>query len=61
MRFYTPKQNYRGMDHERAKKIRELYLSRQMTQKELAQRFGVSQGTISKIVSDQVWANERKV
>lgn len=49
------------MDHERAKKIRELYLSRSMTQKELAQRFGVSQGTISKIISDQVWANERKV
>lgn len=61
MRFYTPKQNYRGMDRERAQKIRELYLQRAATQKQLAERFGVSQGTISKIVSDQVWANERKV
>jgi transcriptional regulator with XRE-family HTH domain len=61
MRFYTPKQNYRGMNHERAQKIRELYLQRAATQKQLAERFGVSQGTISKIVSDQVWANERKV
>lgn len=61
MRFYTPKQNYRGMNQERAQKIRELYLQRAATQKQLAERFGVSQGTISKIVSDQVWANERKV
>ena len=61
MRFYTPKQNYRGMNQERAQKIRELYLQRAATQKQLAERFGVSQGTISKIISDQVWANERKV
>lgn len=55
MRFYTPKQNYRGMNQERAQKIRELYLQRAATQKQLAERFGVSQGTISKIISDQVW------
>ena len=55
MRFYTPKQNYRGMNQERAQKIRELYLQRAATQKQLAERFGVSQGTIRKIVSDQVW------
>lgn len=61
MRFYTPKQNYWGMNQERAQKIRELYLQRAATQKQLAERFGVSQGTISKIISDQVWANERKV
>jgi transcriptional regulator with XRE-family HTH domain len=46
------------MDRERAQKIRELYLQRAATQKELAERFGVSQGTISKIISDQVWATK---
>jgi len=43
------------MDRERAEKIRELYFQKTATQKELAERFGVSQSTISKIISDQVW------
>jgi len=55
MTMLHQKRWYRHMDHEKAEKIRELYLSRQFKQTELAQLFGVRQCTISRIVSGQVW------
>jgi DNA-binding transcriptional regulator LsrR (DeoR family) len=46
---------YRHMDYAKAEKIRELYFTRQMKQAELAEAFGLRQGTISRIVSGRVW------
>jgi DNA-binding transcriptional regulator LsrR (DeoR family) len=46
---------YRNMDYEKAEKIRELYFRGKMKQTELAQMFGLRQGTISRIISNRVW------
>lgn len=51
-----PKRWYRNMTPEKAKEIRRAYFAREAKQAELAQRYGVKQNTISRIVSMQVWA-----
>ena len=48
--------HYRGMTRETAHEIRRLYLAREGKQRELAQRYGISQGNVSQIVSGRVWA-----
>lgn len=47
---------YRNMTLEKAEEIRKLYFSRQMKQKELAEKFGIRQPSVSRIVSGQTWA-----
>lgn len=49
------KRHYRHMDHAKAERIRELYFTRQMKQTELAEAFGIGQGSVSRILSNQVW------
>lgn len=43
------------MNLEKATQARELYFSRQMTQKQIAAKLGVKQNTVSRIVSGVVW------
>jgi len=51
-----PKSHYRHMTREKAKEIRRAYFAREANQPQLAERYGVKQNTISRIVSEQVWA-----
>jgi hypothetical protein len=51
-----PKRWYRNMTRERAAEIRRRYLARQAKQAELAREFGLAQSSVSRIVSQQVWA-----
>jgi DNA-binding transcriptional regulator LsrR (DeoR family) len=51
-----PKRFYRHMTKQKADEIRRLYFSRQKKQVELAEMFGVKQNTVSRIISDMVWA-----
>ena len=50
------KRFYRNMDKIKAEEIRRLYFSRQAKQAELAERFGIKQNTVSRIVSGMVWS-----
>ncbi len=52
-----PKRFYRHMTPERAAEIRRLYFSQygRITQREIGERFGMPQGSVSRIVSGQVW------
>ena len=51
-----PKTHYRHMTREKAHEIRRAYFAREAKQKELAERHGIKQHTVSRIVSMQVWA-----
>lgn len=51
-----PKTHYRHMTREKAQEIRRAYFAREAKQKELAERYGIRQNTVSRIVSMQVWA-----
>lgn len=49
------KTHYRGLTREQAHEIRRRYLRREANQPQLAREYGRSQGSISRIVSGQVW------
>ena len=51
-----PKSHYRHMTRAKAQEIRRAYFAREAKQAELAAKYGVKQNTISRIVSEQVWA-----
>ena len=53
---HKPKSHYRHMTRAKAHEIRRAYFAREANQVRLAQIYGVRQGTISRIVSEQVWA-----
>lgn len=50
-----PKSRYRHMDRKKAAEIRRAYFAREAKQAELAQRYGIRQNTVSRIVSGLVW------
>jgi hypothetical protein len=50
-----PKRFYGHMCPVIAEMIRELYFSRRMNQPQLAKFFRIGQGSVSRIVSGQVW------
>lgn len=50
------KTNYRHMTRTIAEEIRRLYFSRQAKQAELAERYGIRQNSVSRIVSGKVWS-----
>jgi DNA-binding transcriptional regulator LsrR (DeoR family) len=54
--MHKPKSHYRHMTRAKAHEIRRAYFAREASQVELAARYGVRQGTISRIISNQVWA-----
>lgn len=49
------KSRYRHMSRQIAQQIRDLYFSRWFKQAELAELYGIKQGSVSRIVSGQVW------
>jgi len=50
-----PKTFYRAMCRLKAQEIRRRYFAREATQLELAREFGIRQGSVSRIISNQVW------
>ena len=50
-----PKSHYRQMTKERANEIRASYFARGITQRELGERYGLRQNSVSRIVSGLVW------
>ncbi len=52
----APKSRYRHMTRTIADEIRRLYFSRQAKQSELAERYGIRQNSVSRIVSGKVWS-----
>jgi predicted transcriptional regulator len=61
--MHRPKRYYRDMTRERAKIIHDEYFSKQnkvagkrgITQKELSEKYGIPQSSVSRIVSGRVW------
>lgn len=53
---HRPKSFYRSMTREKAQEIRRLYFSRQKNQRELGEMFGITQHSVSRIISGLVWA-----
>ena len=53
---HSPKSRYRNMDRKKAAEVRRVYFAREANQRQIAERFGIKQGTVSRIVSGQVWA-----
>ena len=50
---------YRHMTREKAEEMRALFFSGQLKRKELAQKFQVSEATVSRVISGLIW-NVRK-
>ena len=46
---------YKNMTREIADKIREEYWIKKVKQKDLAERYGMAQGSISRIINEWVW------
>jgi DNA-binding transcriptional regulator LsrR (DeoR family) len=55
MKQPNPMSKYRDFKREYADEVRRLYFSRQMTQKQLAYHYKISQSTVHRIISDKVW------
>ena len=53
---HKPKRFYRLMTVEKATEIRRRYFAREANQPQLAREFGIKQGSVSRIISGQVWA-----
>lgn len=53
---HKPAQRYLNMTREIALEIRRAYLAREAKQAELAAKHGITQASVSRIVSGQVWA-----
>lgn len=51
----APKTHYRGMTRQKAEEIRRAYFAREARQRELAERYGIRQNTVSRIISGLVW------
>lgn len=50
------KRRYRHMTRKKAHEIRRRYFAREATQVQLAKEYRIAQGSVSRIVSGQVWA-----
>ena len=55
MNLAKPRSRYRHMTREKAYEIRRAYFAREAKQKELAERYGIKQQSVSRIVSGLVW------
>ena len=54
-----PKRRYRQMTPRAATVIRDLYFVGRLKQHEIGRMFDIKQGSVSRIVSDQVWTGSR--
>lgn len=52
----APKSYYRHMSPMAAKAMRELYFVGRLKQHEIGKMFGLRQGSVSRVISEQVWA-----
>lgn len=55
MRQYADKKNYRHMNQDKAEEIRQLYFGRVLTQKQLAEKYQISQSAVCRIISGWTW------
>jgi hypothetical protein len=53
--LYRPKRYYQNMTAEKAMEIRSVYVATRCKQKDLAVQYGVSQSTVCRIISGEVW------
>lgn len=51
-----PKRRYRHMTPEKAAEIRRAYFAREANQRQLGERYGITQHSISRIVSGYSWS-----
>lgn len=58
MRAYAGKKSYRHMTQDKAEEIRKLYFSRTLTQKQLAQKYLISQSAVCRIISGWTWSKQ---
>ena len=49
------KRFYRDMTPAKAAEIRRLYFKERKKQREIGEMFGISQGNVSRIISDRCW------
>ena len=49
------KSHYQNMTPEKAVEIRRLYFEEKKLQREIAEQFGITQGSVSRIVSGHSW------
>lgn len=54
-----PKSHYRDMNFEKAEKVRHLYWHQGLRQQRIADLMGMTQASVSRIVSKQVWDHGR--
>lgn len=54
-----PKRHYRNSSPLVARVARELYFVGRLKQHEIGRMFGLSQGTVSRMVSGQTWSTQR--
>lgn len=57
MSLHRPKSSYRNMNRAKADEIRRAYFAREANQRQLGERYGIAQNSVSRIVSGQVWAS----
>lgn len=50
------KRFYRDMTPAKAEEVRRLYFEDKLKQREIAERFGIRQATVSRIVAGLVWS-----
>lgn len=55
MRQTAGKTYYRHMTRDKAEEIRKLYFSRVLTQKQLAEKYQISQAAVCRIISGWTW------
>jgi len=49
------KSHYKNMNPDKAKDIRRLYFVEKLKQQAIADMFGIRQGSVSRVISGQVW------
>ena len=52
------KTRYRTMTRQKAEDIRRQYFARELKQSELAEKYGIAQGSVSRIISGKVWRSK---
>lgn len=50
-----PKRHYRNMTPQIAAEIRRAYWSRELNQRQLAEKYGSSQAAVSRIINEECW------
>lgn len=56
-----PMSKYRHMTREKAEEIRKAYFSRELTQKQLAAKYAISQAAVCRIISGWTWNEQNSI